>query len=169
MRWRALAVAAALLLVSCGDDEAGAVQLYDSSPVPAVPDRTLPVVEPLADGQYWGESVSADGETLTFVLMQAFFGPTCAAELGEAACVDEPGLIDDPTIDLAVNAADLTSTSVVTGDRRNYAVTGVELATLASGGTPASEAPDTFAYVPYPFLLTVRDGSIVEARQIWVP
>lgn len=165
----AVAVMALLVLAGCSKDEPARVQLYDRGPVPAVPDRTLPIAEPLADGQYWAPALGVAGDQLGFTLAQAFFGPTCEAELGAEACVDEPGVVDDPAVEVSVAAADLATVSVVTADRTNYAVTGVELATLAAGGTPSSAAPDNFAYVPYPFLVTLRDGVVVEARQIWVP
>ena len=163
------ALAVGLLLGGCSKDEPARVQLYDRSPVPAVPDRTKPVAEPLADGQYWSPTLGVDGDQLGFALAQAFFGPACAAELGAASCADEPGVVDDPTVEVSVAAADLAAVSVVTADRTNYAVTGTELASLAAGGAPAAAAPDQFAYVPYPFLVTVRGGVVVEARQIWVP
>jgi hypothetical protein len=160
---------AVLALTACSKDEPARVHLYDRGPVPAVPDRTQPVAEPLADGQYWSPSLGVAGDTLGFTLAQAFFGPTCEAELGADACVDEPGVVDDPSAEVSVAAADLSTVSVVSADRTNYAVTGAELATLAGGGAPSAEAPDGFTYVPYPFLVTVRDGVVVEARQIWVP
>jgi hypothetical protein len=145
------------------------VQLYDRGPVPAVPDRTQPVVEPLVDGQYWATTVGVDGDQLVFAVAQAFFGPACVAELGAAACEDEPGVLADPTVEVSIASADLDAVSVVTADRTNYAVTGTELASVVAGGAPAAGAPAQFAYVPYPFLVTVRAGVVIEARQIWVP
>ena len=58
---------------------------------------------------------------------------------------------------------------MVGADRQNYAVTPTELASLVWGGPPHVAAPSDFAYTPYPFLLSVRDGVVVEAHQIWVP
>ena len=47
-------------------------------------------------------------------------------------------------------------------------VPGAELASLADGGTPAADAPDTYAYQPYPFLVTVEAGVVVGLHQVWV-
>jgi hypothetical protein len=160
---------AALGLAGCTKDRALTVGLYDVAPVPAVPDRTAAVDEPLADGDYWAPSVAVDGEQLVFTIQQAFFGPTCAEELGAEACADEPGVRDQPSAVLSVASADLGSATVVSADRKNYAVTGTELATLVGGGRPAAKAPPNFAFVPYPYLVTVRDGAIELVHQVWVP
>jgi hypothetical protein len=160
---------AVLVLAGCTKDRALTVGLYDVAPVPAVPDHTAAVLEPLADGDYWAPSVAVEGDQLVFTIQQAFFGPGCAQELGAEACVDEPGVRDQPATSLSVTSADLGSVTVVTADRKNYAVTGTELATLVSGGHPSAKAPPTFAFAPYPYLVTVRDGAIELVHQVWVP
>lgn len=164
----ALVGLAGTTLAACGDDTE-TVSLYDRRPVPAVPDRTMPADALPADGQYWAVSVTADGDRLRFDVGQAFFGPACVQELGADACIDEPGLADEPTAAIDVAAADLTSASVVAADRRNFAVTGEELLALVGGDDPAAEAPDDFTYVDYPYLLTLAGGSVTVANQIWVP
>ena len=60
------------------------------------------------------------------------------------------------------------SVTVVGSNRQNYAITGPELQHLVAGSDPASVAPDTYTYVPYPFLVTVRDGIVTTVHQIWV-
>ena len=57
---------------------------------------------------------------------------------------------------------------MVDPQRRNYAITGTELASLLGGAKPSTPAPATYAYQPYPFLLTVLAGAVVEAHQIWL-
>ncbi len=171
MRARALLVACAavMALAACGGDTAEVVHLYDRTPVPAVPDRTMAISTPLADGDYWAPSAMADAATdrITFTLTQALFGPTCEAELGAAACPDDLGTIEQPQATIGVQADALHSVSVAGSNRQNFAITGTELVHLLTGGSPAGEAPPDFSYSPYPFLVTVRAGVVEVARQIW--
>jgi len=171
----ALSVAACFAFASCGGDEGpGTVKLYDRAPVPGVPDRTT-AVDPSAlnpDGAYWGELLfpgDSSRQSLTFRITQAFFADACAEELGADECPNDFGTLSDPSLDVDAALADLLSITVVTDDRANFAVTADELLSIAGGAKPAEEAPEGFEFAPFPFLLTVRDGKIVEARQIWLP
>jgi hypothetical protein len=160
------------LLAGCGgEDGPGTVSLYDRAPVPAVPDRTTAVATPLVDGEYWAELVSVDAEagTLTFDLMQALFADACVEVLGADGCPNDYGVVDDPHVEVASPALALTSASVVAESQQNYAVTADELTVLMLGGVPSAGAPDDYAYVPFPYLVTVANGEVVRARQIWVP
>lgn len=171
MRRFAMACAAALLLVACADKPI-VVQPYDKAPVPPVPDRTMPVLAgdtPLPDGQYWSEAAVVNGFLVTFTLSQAFFGPACEAELGADACTGDHGLRTDPTRDIVVATEGRAPISVVTEKRQNYAVTSDEIVNLIGGGAPSADAPEGFAYHPYPFLLTVRTNEVVSIQQIWTP
>jgi hypothetical protein len=167
--WLCLAL---LLLAACGDKKIVA-QPYDRAPVPAVPDRTMPVPTgdaPLPDGQYWSEDVVVvDGFRLRFALSQAFFGPTCATQLSADACTGDHGLVTDPSREIVVAPEGRAPISVAATDQKNYAVTADEIVNLVGGGTPSSDAPAGFAYHPYPYLLTVRTGEVVSMQQIWTP
>jgi hypothetical protein len=172
-----LVVAAFLLLSACGgDDGPGEVELYDRAPVPGVPDRTAgidPAMTTMApDGEYWAElSAWRDAATPTFdfLLTQAFFADACAEVLGSDDCPNDFGTLDEPSATVTVPVADISSVTVVADNRQNFAVTPQELVILAGGQPPSEGAPEGFAYVPFPFLLTVRDGKIVNANQIWLP
>lgn len=173
-RFVALTVAACLALTACGgDDGPDEVGLYDRAPVPGVPDRTNPVEGlPLADGSYWGALLlpsDAVPPAVTFHVTQAFFAGACYDVLGVENCPDDFGTVDEPSVEANVLLTDLLAVTVVSDDRANFAVTADELFSLAAGSPPAAEAPQGFAFEPFPFLLTVRGGTIVEARQIWLP
>ncbi len=175
VRLVAIAVAASLALTACaGDDGPDTVKLYDRAPVPGVPDRTA-VVDPAmstfaTDGEYWADlSGGTVDETLTFLLTQAFFADACAAELGIDECPNDFGTLDEPNALVTVEMMNIGSATVVADNRQNFAVTPQELSILAGGQPPSAGAPEGFTYVPFPFLLTVRDGKIVEAHQIWLP
>lgn len=183
MRRSGAAVAVALvLLVACADDEPDTVQPYDRAPVPAVPDRTTEIREQsiaadgslapsMTDGDYWAEAtaVGSGRPFIMFDLSQALFGQTCIDELGEQACENDYGVISEPHGTLTVLWDELPSVTVVAESRQNYAVPGAELASLIGGNAPSADAPADYQYVPYPFLITVRNGTIIAAHQIWVP
>lgn len=178
-RWALVVVL--VVLVACGDDGVQTVQPYDRAPVPAVPDRTATIdpalvagdgsLTTVADGDYWAQAVAVGSGApfIMFDLSQAFFGQTCIDELGEQQCEGEYGVLDEPHETVTVLWDDLQSVTVVAESQQNYAVPGAELASLIGGNAPSSDAPDGYRYVPYPFLVTVRDGTIVDAHQIWVP
>lgn len=137
----------------------GTVKLYDPAPVPPVPDHTAAITDPLADGQYWATAATAAATAATTVQ----FG------LAEASFDDAGALTVDDTRSAMVTADDpVTPISVVAADRRNLAVTLAELAHLVDGANPDPAAPAWYRFVPYPFLVTVRSGAVVEVRQIWV-
>ena len=179
MRVRLVAIAAALslALAACGGDEGpGTVELYDRAPVPGVPDRTA-IVDPsmsvpVPDGQYWADLMggsNGDNPGFVFLLTQAFFADACAEELGLDNCPNDFGTLDEPSVTINVLWSDVGAVTVVADNRQNFAVTPLELYLIAGGEPPSEGAPDSFAYVPFPFLLSVSDGKIVEARQIWLP
>lgn len=171
-----------LSLAACADDAPDALEPYDRAPVPAVPERTRPIdptwvagdgslTSAIADGDYWAEAagVGSGRPFILFDLSQALFGQACVDELGEAQCEGEYGVIAEPHGTLQVLWDDLQSATVTAESRQNYWVPGAELASLIGGNSPSADAPADFEYVPYPFLVTVRHGVIVEAHQIWIP
>ena len=177
LRLLAMAVVVGLVLTACaGDDGPGTVKLYDRAPVPGVPDRTEVIgsqASTLApDGEFWAELIGwrdTTKPTFDFLLTQAFFADACAEELGVDECPNDFGTLDEPSATVTVQVADVGSVTVVADNRQNFAVTPQELFVLAGGQPPSEGAPEGFAYVPFPFLLTVRDSKIVEAHQIWLP
>lgn len=177
MKRRFVAVcAAALLLAACGDDAPAKVGLYDRAPVPAVPDRTTAIDLSIAtngiDGVYWSDLIGmSNGEiqTVTFLVTQAFFAAACTEELGPDDCPNDYGTIDEPSRTIDVPLTDLTDVTVVAENQQNYVITPEELLALTGGEAPSTEAPEGYQYVEFPFLLTMLDGKVVEAHQIWVP
>ncbi len=163
---------AALGLAACKDAPI-VVHPYDKAPVPAVPDRTAEVTDtqPLPDGQYWASTVTvdADGFRLHFTLAQAFFGPGCAEALSAEQCDGDAGVLTEPTREIVVAPEGREPISVVDAKQNNYAVPSDELVRLIAGESPSADAPDGFAYVEYPYLLTARNGEVVGIQQIWMP
>ena len=167
-------VAAVGLLAACGDD-AEVLKPYDRAPVPAVPDRTQPIEAAwvdsqvgLSDGQYWAEDAVVDAGRIVFTVVQVFFGPACEAELGAENCMNDYGVLAEPTGEVAADPAALRIVSVAAEDQRNFSVSGSELLRLVQGEAPDG-GPVDYRYTPFPFLLTLSGGQVSEARQIWVP
>ena len=173
----ALAVAACLALTACGgDDGPDTVKLYDRAPVPGVPDRTATVDSsmstPVPDGEYWAEFIGgydSDNPGFVFLLTQAFFADACTEVLGVDECPNDFGTLNEPNATINVLQSDVGAVTVVADNRQNFAVTPQELYLIGGGAPPSEAAPDDFAYVPFPFLLTIRDGKVVKANQIWLP
>lgn len=177
VRRLAACAASLLVLVGCGgDDGMGTVELYDRVPVPAVPDRTAPI-DPTAttlvgDGAYWAELVDVDvaGEpAFTFDVSQALFAQACLDELGADGCPNDFGVVAEPHLLVTAPASAVAGVTVAAENQQNFAITADELLRLAGGDAPSSAAPEGFAYVEFPYLLTVRAGTVVAASQIWVP
>jgi hypothetical protein len=188
-RNQGLGIVAALCLVfsACGGDGDEKVPLYSTTAPPAVPEQTSAInpawVESsgetlgtnVAAGQYWatviGLGVGADNETFVdFDLTQAFFGDACLRQFTDPElCVNDYGVLDEPHGSLPAFVGNLTVVSVVGVDQRNFSIDGAELASLIGGAPPATEAPDDFAYAPFPFIVTVTGGTITGARQIFTP
>jgi hypothetical protein len=174
-----LLVAAVVLLAACGGDpKPSVISLYDHAPVPVVPDRTAAIgadwvasgkgLGGLTDGQYWAETAKAKDGSLVFELSQALFGPACEAVNGAAQCRDGYAAVPDPHAPIMAGVSSIAIVSVVADDRQNYAVTGAELLHVVGGGAPTPPAPSSYRYSPFPFLLTVQHGAVVDAHQIWV-
>lgn len=173
---------ALVLFAACADDNVRTVQPYDRAPVPAVPDRTAVIEQALVavdgslapsidDGDYWATAtaVGSGRPFILFDLSQAVFSQTCIEEFGAEACADEYAVIAEPHGTITVLWDTLQSVTVVAENQQNYAVPGAELASLIGGNEPSADAPADYRYVAYPFLVTVRDGAVVDAHQIWVP
>ena len=106
---------------------------------------------------------------MQFVLTQAFFGPACEEELGTDACDGEMGVLDDPSRDIGVTMDGVNPITVVNEQRENFAVPADEFVRLVAGEAPSADAPEGFAYQPYPFLVTVLAGNVTAVQQIWMP
>jgi hypothetical protein len=159
---------------------------YGKQSPPAVPDRTAALDAAwlqadgvsfgaaIADGDYWGtlQDGAPLGEfptRLSIRLVQAFFGPTCVAELGADSCDNDFGIVDDTTGTISVQTDQLGAVSIVTVDQRNYSISGAEFERLLVG-QPSDLRPDNVRFVrDFPFLVTTRDGTVVALAQIWTP
>jgi len=150
--------------------------LYEQVSPPSVPaDHTDPFDSSgtLGDGRFW--VVYNGGETLTpdITVLQAFFGAECTtqAEADGDECLNDIYIRGNPSRDIdnlpfAPNA--LLSVADANGPGVSYAITPDELRTVRAG-SPADEAPDSFDYSSFAWLMTVQGGQIVKFEQVWTP
>lgn len=149
---------------------------YELVPPPMVPTNHTDPFEPsgtLGNGQYW--VVYNGGETLTpdITVLQAFFGAECTtqAEADGDECLNDIYIRGNPSRDidnLPFASGALISVADANGPGVSYAITPDELRTVRAG-SPAAEAPDSFEYVSFAWLMTVQGGQIVKFEQVWTP
>lgn len=143
-----------------------------AAPQVLVTDEVRVVGTDLADGTYWASvsPVSGSGDVV-FNVTRVRFGEACrawAAEiLRDDACLNDYGVQEYP--EAFVSISPLARVSVAAPDRpgRNLRVDAATLRLLIVGD--ALPLPDGYFWVPFPFVATVKDATIVEAHQLWVP
>ena len=132
-----------------------------------VGDRTTAITDPLADGLYWSDEYSSDGDTVTFRLVQRIRGDACVEEFGDSAdtvCASDSGRISEPSATITMTA-DGVDTSVISNvgvgagsGFEAFRVPSEEFIRLAAGGSPSPDAPDGYSWVPFGVGVVVRGG-----------
>lgn len=131
----------------------------------------------VADGVYWGVLVGpfegAGGSGLSFDLSQVFFGEDCTAQFGtgDDACLNDYGVLETPHGELPayVDSLQYVSVADVIDNEASYLIDGAELFRMASGNPPSAGAPEYWALAPFPYLVTVRGGTVISLEQVWLP
>jgi hypothetical protein len=152
---------------------------YTPVDAPAFPTRSAPPPsdDSWPDGEYYvvvrGAAADAPTPRLAITAYQVLTGPDAIA----AAQADGVGLDSDvyipasPSADRDIELTADLPISVARPDRPgvSYAITAGELARLVNGASPEEGAPEGYAYVEFPFLLTVQGGQPVALQQLWAP
>jgi hypothetical protein len=131
----------------------------------------------IADGVYWGTIVGtfegAEGPGISFELSQVFFGDDCTAQFGtgDDVCLNDYQELPEPRGELPAYVASLQYVTVadVIDNEISYLIDGAELYRMASGRPPSAGAPEYWALAPFPYLVTVRDGTVISVEQVWLP
>ena len=125
----------------------------------------------LVDGSYWAvlDTRSAGG-TATFIVMRAHFGAACEAYVATVRgvqCMSGYTVQREPraTVALAPDAA--VSVAALDDPSASYAVGPADLLGLAGGKVTSPAAG--YAWAPFPFIVEVRAGRPITARQFWIP
>ncbi len=140
---------------------------------PAFGGSTDPITDPLADGVYWsfGPTVSGDGSTITFEVVQQFSGDECLEHFGTApdSCLND---IEFETVtgtaSMRVGSGTASVLHLDGVDIKTYRISTDELARLLAGQSPADDAPDGYQFGMYPFVVTVQNGAVTAADQIFI-
>jgi len=124
----------------------------------------------LVDGTYWAVLDARSTGATTFSVMRAHFGAACEAYVATVRGVQcmsgytvqrEPGA----TVPLAPDAA--VSVAALDDPLLSFAVTPADLLGLAAGKATSPAAG--YAWAPFPFIVEVKAGRAVTARQFWIP
>ncbi len=152
---------------------------YTPVDAPVFPTRSAPPPsdDSWPDGEYYvvvrGAAADAPTPRLAITAYQVLTGPDAIA----AAQDDGVGLDSDvyipasPSADRDIEVTAELPISVARPDRPgvSYAITAGELARLVNGSSPEEGAPEGYAYVEFPFVLTVQGGRPVALQQLWAP
>jgi hypothetical protein len=141
---------------------------YAATSLASLDGLILAITEPLVDGKYLSSvpTVSRDGSTIAFELLQ---------------CPETYGTVQDSGLDFVdFEVSSTTSMRVGTGtasvllvdgisEPKPYRITTEELARLLAGKPPADDAPDGFGFDPVDgFVVTVENGAVTAAEQVWL-
>lgn len=174
---RALLVSAlAALTASCttGSVDPAAKPSWEAveSPPMVTTDEVRTNGPELLDGTYWATAAAVSGTSeIVFHVARVRFGEDCLlwaeANLREDACLNDYGVEEYPEAYAGISPAAVVSVADPAGPGRNFSVDTAALEDLVRGVTVG--APAGYFWVPFPFIVGVRDGEIVEAHQLWVP
>jgi hypothetical protein len=165
---------------------AGGGSTYESVAGPNLPSVTTAIdpswidangetLDRVADGSYWATAdgtATAPRASITLHLEQAFFHDACIQQFGSGddACDNDYGLLEQPSGSYPAYVADAEYVTVVDEQtKQSYLIDSTELFALVNGQAPSSPAPAPFFYVPFPFLVAIRNGAVISLEQVWVP
>lgn len=157
------------------DPTIGGWQFIADRQAPELPgNKSAPILSPLPDGVYWSWSYESNGNTVDFTLSQYFFGDACREQFGDGdvVCASENETLYEPSATVAMSAGTGAATVVAysangTFNNDAYSVSSAEFARLVAGMAPASDAPPGFTFQSFAVIVTVRDGQVVAADQVF--
>ncbi|MFM8870743.1 MAG: hypothetical protein ACKOFD_04110 [Actinomycetota bacterium] len=141
--------------------------------VPEITDEVVVKEGVLLDGQYWAMDAEVDASgDLIFSIARVRFGAVCeqwAKEQGrgDVGCLNDYAV--DTTLSALVPARDALKVSVVSvsDQARRYDISEEAMVQLLAGDTSGS--PRDFDFAPFPYVVTVLNGTVLTADQVWVP
>lgn len=142
------------------------------SPEVAATDEVRSDGADLEDGTYWATVAPVSGEDdIVFRVTRARFGEACevwAVEmLREDACLNDYGVEEYPEAFVALSPYAGVSVAMPGGPGENLRIDAATLRHLVLKDVLV--LPQGYEWVPFPFVVTVETGVIVEAHQHWVP
>jgi hypothetical protein len=133
------------------------------------------------DGQYWGFMSIIHGSSTpaaVATLVKLYAGEACyeyaeqTFQAPEDMCTNDYGVVDYPRA-LATLANDayvsvITEYGSESWPTESYEISASDLQKFVND-EPVEGKPSKYDYVPYPYLLTITDGKVTRAEQVWVP
>ena len=174
---RVIAVTFLVVIAGCstGTETTNTHTPWRKVPAPVVTDSTDEVVvnnSRIADGTYWTWIERILGtETIVFHVARARFGKTCEAWAKENGM--QEGCLDNYAVDQFQTAlVGISDTARVTvafqdGPGTSYEVNTSLLKMLMAG--TATSPISKYHWVPFPFISRIKNNTVVEAQQMWVP
>ena len=170
-----------IVVASCGGASTAGVEttvvdewsLADSFDIPDITDEVVMTAGVVRDGRYWAvASPETSPEGVMFDVSRVRFGEVCeqwAVEQGrgDIGCLNDYAV--DDTVTASVASSDVMTVTVVSvaNQAARFTITRSELIRLLTGS--ATAAPRDFEFAPFPFVVTVKDGVVMTADQVWVP
>lgn len=134
-------------------------------------DEVVTGVPRLADGTYWGVlAASVNSTTTSFTVMRVHFGDACAAYAARTRgvqCMSGYTVQRTPSTEVTLPDDATVSVAALDDPEASYTITPSILVQLHAGEKVSSPAGYTWA--PFPFVLTMKDGRVMAARQFWIP
>jgi hypothetical protein len=174
---RVIAVTVFVVIAGCstGTESLTTQKIWRKVSAPVIKDSTDEVVvtnSRLDDGTYWTWAERLLGtETIVFHVAMARFGVTCEAWAKENDMHE--GFMDDYAVDQFHTAlVGITDTARVTvafqdGPGTSYEINTSLLKMLMAG--TATSPISKYHWVPFPFISRIKNNTVVEAQQMWVP
>ena len=160
---------------STGTESLTTQKIWRKVQAPVVTDSTDEVVvsnSRIADGTYWTWVERVLGtESIVFHVARVRMGATCEAWAKENGM--QEGCMDDYAVDQNETAlVGIFDTARVTvafqeGPGTSYEITTSVLKKLIAG--VATSPISKYHWVPFPFISRIKNNTVVEAQQMWVP
>ena len=174
---RVIAVTILVVIAGCstGTESTDTHTLWHKVPAPVVTDETDEVIvtnSRIADGTYWTWAERLLGtETIVFHVAMARFGATCEAWAKENGM--QEGCMDDYAVDqfhtalVGISDAARVTVAFQDGPGTSYEINTSLLKMLMAG--TATSPISKYHWVPFPFVSRIKNNTVVEAQQMWVP
>ena len=174
---RVIAVTVFVVIAGCstGTESLTTQKIWRKVQAPVVTDSTDEVVvtnSRIADGTYWTWIERVLGtESIVFHVARVRMGATCEAWAKENGM--QEGCMDDYAVDQNETAlVDISETARVTVAFQESPGTSYEINTsllkMLMAGTATSPI-SKYHWVPFPFISRIKNNTVVDAQQMWVP
>jgi hypothetical protein len=160
---------------STGTESLTTQKIWRKVQAPVVTDSTDEVVvtnSRLDDGTYWTWVERVLGtESIVFHVARVRMGATCEAWAKEngmqEGCMDDYAVDQNETALVGISDTARVTVAFQEGPGTSYEITTSVLKKLIAGVTTSPISK--YHWVPFPFISRIKNNTVVEAQQMWVP